>query len=235
MLAVNDIHTYYGDSYILQGVSLRVEPSQVVCLLGRNGAGKTTTIRSIIGFTPPRAGSIVFNARDITRVPSDRIARAGIGLVPQGRRIFPDLTVRENLMLAARPSPGSGQVAGWTLGALYEQLPRLRERATHRGNELSGGEQQMVAIGRALMSNPELLLMDEPTEGLAPLIVREIARLLLTLKAQKQSILLVEQNLALALQVADRVYVMSKGRIVFEGTADALRHNEEVKKQYLGV
>ncbi len=228
MLQVNDIHTYYGDSYILQGVSLRVEPSEVVCLLGRNGAGKTTTIRSIIGFTPPRAGSIVFNARDITRVSSDRIARAGIGLVPQGRRIFPDLTVRENLTLAARG-------AGWNLDAVYQQLPRLRERATHRGNELSGGEQQMVAIGRALMANPDLLLMDEPTEGLAPLIVREIARLLLTLKAQRQSILLVEQNLALALQVADRVYVMSKGRIVFEGTADALRRNEEVKKQYLGV
>ena len=228
MLQVNDIHTYYGDSYILQGVSLRVEPSEVVCLLGRNGAGKTTTIRSIIGFTPPRAGSIVFNARDITRVSSDRIARAGIGLVPQGRRIFPDLTVRENLTLAARG-------AGWNLDAVYQQLPWLRERATHRGNELSGGEQQMVAIGRALMANPDLLLMDEPTEGLAPLIVREIARLLLTLKAQRQSILLVEQNLALALQVADRVYVMSKGRIVFEGTADALRRNEEVKKQYLGV
>ncbi len=232
MLQVNDIHTYYGDSYILQGVSLRVEPCEVVCLLGRNGAGKTTTIRSIIGFTPPRAGAIVFKTADITRLSSDRIARAGVGLVPQGRRIFPDLTVRENLTLAAR---GSGRNAGWDLPALYAQLPRLRERETHRGNELSGGEQQMVAIGRALMSNPDLLLMDEPTEGLAPLIVREIARLLLELKTKKQSILLVEQNLTMALQVADRVYVMSKGRIVFEGTADALRHNDEVKRQYLGV
>ncbi|MDE3091187.1 MAG: ABC transporter ATP-binding protein [Chloroflexota bacterium] len=232
MLTVNDIHTYYGDSYILQGVSLRVEPGQVVCLLGRNGAGKTTTIRSIIGFTPPRAGVIVFKTTDITRLSSDRIARAGIGLVPQGRRIFPDLTVRENLTLAAR---GSGRRAGWDLPVLYAQLPRLREREQHRGNELSGGEQQMVAIGRALMSNPDLLLMDEPTEGLAPLIVREIARLLLELKAKRQSILLVEQNLGMALQVADRVYVMSKGRIVFEGTADALRHNDEVKRQYLGV
>ncbi len=228
MLRVNDIHTYYGDSHILQGVSLRVEPSEIVCLLGRNGAGKTTTIRSVIGFTPPRAGSIVFKMRDITRASSDRIARAGVGLVPQGRRIFPDLTVRENLTLAARG-------VGWTLGTLYEQLPRLRVREQYRGNELSGGEQQMVAIGRALMSNPDLLLMDEPTEGLAPLIVREIARLILGLKARKQSILLVEQNLALALQVADRVYVMSKGRIVFEGTADALRHDDEVKRQYLGV
>jgi branched-chain amino acid transport system ATP-binding protein len=232
MLQVNDIHTYYGDSHVLQGVSLRVEPSEIVCLLGRNGAGKTTTIRSVIGFTPPRAGSIVFKTRDITRASSDRIARAGVGLVPQGRRIFPDLTVRENLTLAAR---GAGRSAGWDLPALYAQLPRLREREQHRGNELSGGEQQMVAIGRALMSNPDLLLMDEPTEGLAPLIVREIARLILGLKARKQSILLVEQNLALALQVADRVYVMSKGRIVFEGTADALRRNDEVKRQYLGV
>jgi branched-chain amino acid transport system ATP-binding protein len=241
MLQVNDIHTYYGDSHVLQGVSLRVEPSEIVCLLGRNGAGKTTTIRSVIGFTPPRAGSIVFKTRDITRVSSDRIARAGVGLVPQGRRIFPDLTVRENLTLAARPSSfdlrsgGSGQAAGWNLDALYAQLPRLRDREQHRGNELSGGEQQMVAIGRALMSNPDLLLMDEPTEGLAPLIVREIARLILGLKARKQSILLVEQNLALALQVADRVYVMSKGRIVFDGTPNSLRHNEDVKKQYLGV
>jgi branched-chain amino acid transport system ATP-binding protein len=228
MLRVNDIHTYYGDSYILQGVSLRVEPGEVVCLLGRNGAGKTTTIRSIIGFTPPRRGAIVFKARDITRLSSDRIARAGIALVPQGRRIFPDLTVRENLTLAARGS-------GWNLDALYQQLPRLRERAQHRGSELSGGEQQMVAIGRALMANPDLLLMDEPTEGLAPLVVRDIARLILRLKEQQQAIFLVEQNLALALQVAERVYVMNKGRIVFEGTADALRGNDEVKRQYLGV
>ena len=231
MLQVNDIHTYYGDSYILQGVSLRVEPGQVVCLLGRNGAGKTTTIRSIIGFTPPRAGTIVFNERDITHLSSDRIAHAGIGLVPQGRRIFPDLTVRENLLLAARKTNGGG----WDLSMVYQQMPRLRERERHRGDELSGGEQQMVALGRALMSNPALLLMDEPTEGLAPLIIREIARLLSELKQKRQSILLVEQNLSLALQIADRIYVMSKGRIVFEGTPDSLHHNEEVKTQYLGV
>lgn len=230
MLTVSDIHTFYGDSYILQGVSLRVEPGQVVCILGRNGAGKTTTIRSIIGFTPPRQGKIVFKDRDITRVSSDRIARTGIGLVPQGRRIFPDLTVRENLMLAAHKR----NEAGWDLPTLYQQMPRLQEREQHRGNQLSGGEQQMVAIGRALMSNPELLLMDEPTEGLAPLIVREIARLLVELKQKRQSILLVEQSLPLALEISDRIYVMSKGRIVFEGTPQALFENEEVKKQYLG-
>ncbi len=230
MLTVNDIHTYYGESYILQGVSLRVQPGEVVCLVGRNGAGKTTTIRSIIGFTPPRAGAIKFKDRDITRLASDRIARAGIGLVPQGRRIFPDLTVRENLMLAARRQNGNG----WNLDSVYTQLPRLREREKHHGNELSGGEQQMLAIGRALMSNPELLLMDEPTEGLAPLIVREIARLLEGLKQKRQAILLVEQSLPLALQLADRIYVMSKGRIVFEGSPQALFENEEVKKQYLG-
>lgn len=232
MLQVDDIHTYYGDSYILQGVSLRVDPGQVVCLVGRNGAGKTTTIRSIIGFTPPRSGKIIFRGRDITRLSPDRIARAGIGLVPQGRRIFPDLTVRENLMLAARDKRNG---AGWNLATLYEQLPQLRAREHHRGDELSGGEQQMVAIGRALMCNPDLLLMDEPTEGLAPLIVREITRILLELKQRGQAILLVEQNLPLALQAADRIYVMSKGRIVFEGSPPSLSQDEEVKKQYLGL
>jgi branched-chain amino acid transport system ATP-binding protein len=231
MLQVNDIHTYYDESHILQGVTLRVATGQVVCLLGRNGAGKTTTIRSIIGFTPPRSGSIVFRGRDIARLAPDQIARAGIGLVPQGRRIFPDLTVRENLMLAARQSNGGR----WDLAAVYQEMPSLAERAKHRGNELSGGEQQMVAIGRALMLNPELLLMDEPTEGLAPLVVREIARLMLELKLKGQSILLVEQNLTLALQIADRVYVMNKGRIVFEGEPDALSRDKDVKKQYLGI
>ena len=231
MLQVNDIHTYYGDSHILQGVSLHVGQGELVCLLGRNGAGKTTTIRSIIGFTPPRQGHIVFMEQDITHLTSDRIARSGIGLVPQGRRIFPDLTVRENLLLAARKRNHSD----WDLTALYQQMPRLRERERHHGDQLSGGEQQMVAIGRALMSNPDLLLMDEPTEGLAPLIVREIARLLVELKAKRQSIFLVEQSLPLALELADRVYVMSKGRIVFEGTPETLSGNEEVKKQYLGV
>ncbi len=231
MLQVNEINTYYGDSHVLQGVSLNVNAGQVVCLLGRNGAGKTPTLRSIIGFTPPRSGKILFKDHDITRFSPDRIARAGVGLVPQGRRVFPDLTVRENLVLASRRK----NATGWDLGAVYKQLPRLREREKNRGNELSGGEQQMLAIGRALMSNPGLLLMDEPTEGLAPLIVREIARIFSELKEKKQAILLVEQNLPLAYQVADRIYVMNKGRIVFEGTPEAVMHNEEVKRRYLGV
>jgi branched-chain amino acid transport system ATP-binding protein len=231
MLEVNNIHTYYDSSHILQGVSLHVSAGQVVCLLGRNGAGKTTTVRSIMGFSPPREGTIVFNERDIARLAPYRIARAGIGLVPQGRRIFPDLTVRENLMLGARQASATG----WNLARVYDQMPRLAERTKHRGNELSGGEQQMVAIGRALMANPELLLMDEPTEGLAPLLVREIARLMLELKQNHQSILLVEQNLSMALQIADWLYVMRKGRIVFEGTPEELIQDEDAKKQYLGI
>ncbi len=231
MLTVDDIHTYYGESYILQGVSLRVGPGELVCLLGRNGAGKTTTLRSIIGFTPPRKGRISFKGQDLATLPSDRIARLGIGLVPQGRRIFPDLSVRENLLLAARRKGGDG----WDLSSVYGEMPRLREREKHLGNQLSGGEQQMVAIGRALMANPDLLLMDEPTEGLAPLVVREIARLLQELKQKRQAILLVEQSLPLALELADRVYVMSKGRIVFEGSPDSLFDNAQVKQQYLGL
>ncbi len=231
MLTVEDIHTYYGDSYILQGVSLRVDQGEVVCLLGRNGAGKTTTLRSIIGFTPPREGRISFKDQDVTCLPPNRIARLGVGLVPQGRRVFPDLTVRENLLLAARSKEGGT----WNLQSVYAEMPRLREREKHRGDELSGGEQQMVAIGRALMANPELLLMDEPTEGLAPLIVREIARLLEELKEKRQAILLVEQSLPLALELADRIYVMSKGKIVFEGTPQTLFDNELVKQQYLGL
>ncbi len=231
MLTVDDIHTYYGASYILQGVSLRVDPGQVVCLLGRNGAGKTTTLRSIIGFTPPRRGKISFKGQDVTSLPSNRIARLGIGLVPQGRRIFPDLTVKENLLLAARKE----ESGGWDLASVYAEMPRLSERDKHHGDELSGGEQQMVAIGRALMANPHLLLMDEPTEGLAPLVVREIARLLVELKQRRQAILLVEQSLPLALELADRIYVMSKGRIVFEGTPQTLFDNEQVRQQYLGL
>ncbi len=231
MLLVDDIHTFYGASYILQGVSLQVEPGQVVCLLGRNGAGKTTTLRSIIGFTPPRTGRISFKGQDVTCMPSNRIARLGIGLVPQGRRIFPDLSVQENLLLGARRKEDKG----WDLASVYAEMPRLREREKHRGDELSGGEQQMVAIGRALMANPDLLLMDEPTEGLAPLVVREIARLLVELKERRQAILLVEQSLPLALELADRIYVMSKGRVVFEGTPQTLFDNEQVKQQYLGL
>ncbi len=231
MLEVEDIHTYYGDSYVLQGVSLQVEQGQVVALLGRNGVGKTTLIRSIIGFTPPRRGAIRFKGTDITRLPSYQIARMGIGLIPQGRRIFPSLDVREHLEVAARPRNGSG----WSMTRVLDLFPRLRERLRNRGNTLSGGEQQMLASGRALVSNPALLLMDEPSEGLAPLLVQELGRVIRELKANRISILLVEQNLAFALEVADYVYVLSKGRIVYASSPDELVRDEAAKSRYLGV
>jgi len=228
MLDVEAIHTYYGDSHVLHGVSLRVGPGEAVAVLGRNGAGKTTAIRSIAGFTPPRAGRVVFEGQAIEHWPAYRIARRGLALVPQGRRIFAPLSVRENLLLGARAQ-------GFTLERVYALFPRLREREQQSGGTLSGGEQQMLAIGRALLTNSRLILLDEPSEGLAPLIVREIGRTLLALKAERLSLLLVEQNYHLALRVADRVYVMSKGRIVWEGTPAGLEADEEVKRRYLGV
>ncbi len=227
-LVVEDVHTYYGDSYVLQGVSLRVAPGQLVAVLGRNGVGKTTLIRSVVGFTPPRRGRIWLRGQEITHRPSHTIARMGVGLVPQGRRIFPSLSVEENLVVAVRGE-------GWTLERVYELFPRLRERAHHRGGKLSGGEQQMLAIGRALMTNPSLLLLDEPSEGLAPKLVLDLAHALLQLKERGLSVLMVEQNLPLALRLADYVYVMSKGTVVFEGSPEALRRAEEVRLRYLGV
>jgi branched-chain amino acid transport system ATP-binding protein len=227
-LVVEDVHTYYGDSYVLQGVSLRVAPGQLVAVLGRNGVGKTTLIRSVVGFTPPRRGRIWLRGQEVTHRPSHAIARMGVGLVPQGRRIFPSLSVEENLVVAARGE-------GWTLERVYELFPRLRERAHHRGGKLSGGEQQMLAIGRALMTNPSLLLLDEPSEGLAPKLVLDLAHALLQLKERGLSVLMVEQNLPLALRLADYVYVMSKGTVVFEGSPEALRRAEEVRRRYLGV
>ena len=228
MLEVDGIHTYYGESHVLHGVSLRVAPGQAVALLGRNGAGKTTAIRSIVGFTPPRAGRVLFEGQAIERWPAYRIARRGVALVPQGRRIFAPLSVRENLLLGARSE-------GWTLERVFELFPRLRERQAQLGGTLSGGEQQMLAIARALLTNGRLLLLDEPSEGLAPLIVREIGTTLQALKAQRLSLLLVEQNYHLALREADRVYVMNKGQIVYQGTPAGLEADEEVKRRYLGV
>ena len=229
MLEVRDIHTYYGDSHVLQGVSLSMSRGQVVGILGRNGMGKTTLIRSIIGFTVPRRGSVVFKDRNITAWPSNRAVSLGLGLVPQGRRVFPSLTVMENLEVAVR---GDGP---WTIPRVLDLFPRLRERGAHRAGKLSGGEQQMLAIARALMTNPELLLMDEPTEGLAPLLVREVGRVIETLKAEGLSILLVEQNLPMALRVADHVHVLSRGRVVYSSSPDALWQNEEIKSRYLGL
>jgi branched-chain amino acid transport system ATP-binding protein len=232
MLEVQDVHTYYGDSYVLQGISFGLARGQVVGILGRNGMGKTTLIRSIVGFTPPRRGRIRFKDHDVTGWPSNRVVALGLGLVPQGRRVFPSLTVLENLGVAAR-ARGDGR--SWTIERVMELFPRLRERAGSRAGKLSGGEQQMLAIARALMTNPELLLMDEPTEGLAPLLVREVGRVIEGLKAAGLSILLVEQNLPLALRLSDHVHVLSRGRIVHSDAPQALWANEEIKGRYLGL
>jgi branched-chain amino acid transport system ATP-binding protein len=231
LLDVEAIQTYYGDSHILHGVSLTVAPGEAVALLGRNGVGKTTLIRSIVGFTPPRDGLVRFHGREIQRWPAYRIAREGVGLVPQGRRIFAPLSVTENLELGAR----GGAAAVGRRDNVYALFPRLRERAAQGGGTLSGGEQQMLAIARALMTDPRLLLLDEPSEGLAPIIVREIGRVLVRLKGEGLSILLVEQNVPLALRVADRVYVMSKGQIVYHGSPADLDANEDVKRRFLGI
>jgi branched-chain amino acid transport system ATP-binding protein len=230
MLDLRDIHTYYGDSHILQGISFKLDKGKVVGLLGRNGMGKTTLIRSIVGFTPPRRGKILFKECDITAWPSNRSIAFGLGLVPQGRRVFPSLTVFENLKVADKRNGGP-----WTLERVMELFPRLRERRAIRAGKLSGGEQQMLAIARALMTNPELLLMDEPTEGLAPLLVREVGRIIENLKSQGLSILLVEQNLPLALRVSDQIHVLSRGRIVHSCLPSELWRNEEIKSKYLGL
>jgi branched-chain amino acid transport system ATP-binding protein len=229
VLELSDVHTYYGESHILQGVSLDDGAGQVVAILGRNGAGKTTLVRTTIAFTPARRGTVRFKGDDITRWPSYRAVERGMALVPQGRRVFPSLSVTENLEVARRDG------GSWTLVRVLDLFPRLRERGPNRANKLSGGEQQMLAIGRALMTNPDLLLMDEPTEGLAPLIVREVGRVIAELKREGLSILLVEQNLPLALSVADTVHVLSRGQIVHSGTPAALMANEDVKSRYLGV
>ena len=231
ILDVQDIHTYYGDAYVLQGLSLQLNQGQILGLLGRNGVGKTTLVNSIVGFVPPRRGRIVFKGTDITRASSVETIRSGMGLVPQGRRVFPTLTVEENLLVAER----SPQRHGWNLPRVYELFPRLRERCNQRSRTLSGGEQQMLAIGRGLMTNPDCLIMDEPSEGLAPIIIQGVWEAIGKLKREGLSILLVEQNAALALKLVDYVHVMSKGQVVYSARPDELQANNEIKSHFLGI
>ena len=231
MLEIKEIHTYYGTSHILFGISLDVEAGEAVCLLGRNGAGKTTTFRSIIGMTPPKKGSIKFKGREIVGKPSYRIAQMGIGFVPDTRRIFPDLTVRQNILVARREKAN----AIWNLETIYALYPKLRELDTHMGTQLSGGEQQMLTVARTLMTNPELLLLDEPGEGLAPLVIKAMEQQLGEIKKLGITMLICEHNVGLATALSDRGYVIDKGTIRYQGTIEELQKNEEVRKKYLMV
>jgi branched-chain amino acid transport system ATP-binding protein len=232
-LRLEGVDSFYGDSHVLQGVSFSLEPGKLLALLGRNGAGKTTCISSIIGLVPPRWGKITLFGEEISGLQPETISRKGIGLVPQGRRIFPSLNVRENLIVARQRARGAANP--WTLERVFDMFPRLSERQNQMAGSLSGGEQQMLAIGRALMGNPRVLLMDEPSEGLAPLIVAEVGRTIARLRDEGQSILLVEQNSKLALGLADTVVILTTGRCVFNGTVAALRADESVIAQNLGV
>src|ERR1700751_806851 len=231
ILEVHDIHTFYGEAYVLQGLSLTLEQGQILGLLGRNGVGKTTLVNSIVGFHRPRRGSIIFKGMDITQVSSFETVRGGMGLVPQGRRVFPSLGVEENLLVAARGI----ERHGWDLERVFKLFPRLRERRNQRARTLSGGEQQMLAIGRGLMTNPDCLIMDEPSEGLAPIIIQGVWEAIGKLKQEGLSILLVEPNASLALKLVDYVHVMSKGQVVYSARPEELWANDRVKSSYLGI
>ena len=230
MLELDNVHAYYGNSHVLHGVTLRVDRGEVVSLLGRNGAGKSTTVLAIMGYLPPAPGRVVYDGADLAGVPPHALARRGFGFVPQERGVFPSLTVEENLTVAARRGEGR-----WTLPLAYELFPRLAERKANLGFQLSGGEQQMVAIARALMLNPDVILLDEPSEGLAPIVVEEIVTVLRKLKGEGLAVLLVEQNLRVALDLADRHYVMSKGQVCYTGTSAELSGDERVLSEYLSV
>ncbi|WP_247312812.1 MULTISPECIES: ABC transporter ATP-binding protein [unclassified Bradyrhizobium] len=233
LLDVDGIETCYGLSQVLFGLSLSIKPGEMVSLMGRNGMGKTTTIRSIMGLTPARAGTIRFAGAEVRQLPSYRIAKLGVGLVPEGRQIFPNLTVRENLVAAAADRFGSSNP--WTLAAIYVMFPRLAERASNMGNQLSGGEQQMLAIGRALMTNPKLLILDEATEGLAPLIREEIWNCLSLLKSRGQSILVVDKNVDHLARICDRHYIIERGKTVWSGTSVELMAEPDLQHKYLGI
>jgi branched-chain amino acid transport system ATP-binding protein len=226
---MKNVDTFYGLGHILHGLSLNISEGEVVALLGRNGAGKTTTLRSVTGLTPPRAGEVRYKGRDIARLDTYRISRLGIALVPETRDIFSYLTVKENLAIARRNG------SRWQMDTVLERFPNLKERMNHKGRELSGGEQQMLAIARALLTGPDLLLLDEPSQGLAPLVVDAVMGTIRTLKQEHVSMLLVEQNAEMALQLADRVYVIDHGTVVFDGTPARLRADTQVTATYLGV
>jgi branched-chain amino acid transport system ATP-binding protein len=232
LLHVDDMHTYLGESHIIQGVSIEVPAGKVVALLGRNGAGKTTTLRSIMRMVHPRRGRVMFDGRDISALATFEVAQSRIAFVQETRAIFPSLSVEENLSIAARPASQGG---GWTMQRIFDEFPNLAERRRNGGMQLSGGEQQMLAIARALISNPRLMLLDEPSEGLAPLIVRQIVDIIVNLKRAGMTMLLVEQNFALATEVADTIVVLGKGRVRWTGTNEELRKAESIRQTWLGV
>lgn len=233
LLQVDKIHTFYGKSHILQGISIRMEKGETVALLGRNGVGKSTTLKSIMGLTPPQKGSIQFKGKEIVGLRPYKICRLGIGYVPEERRIFPHLTVRENLLCGIKAQQRINNA--WTIEKIYDHFPQLEKRDKQKGRHLSGGEQQMLTVGRTLMGNPELLLVDEPTEGLAPFLVEMVIKILREINREGISVLLVEQAMDVALQLTGRAYVMSKGTIVFQGTPEELHADEEIRKKYLEV
>ena len=234
LLEIKDLNTFYEQSHILQGVSLGIDRGEIVCLLGRNGVGKTTTLKSVIGFVKLRSGQVLFKGQNIAGFPPHAIAKLGVGFVPEDRRIFPTLTVRENLIMGIKPGQKSNG-EGWTIEKVYKYFPALQARDKQKGGHLSGGEQQMLTIARTLMGNPEVLLIDEPTEGLAPKIVETVEQVIQDIHQHDVPILLVEQNMRVALRLAGRIYVMSKGKIVFQGTSQELKEAHEVRQKYLEV
>ncbi len=233
IIEAHELHTYYGDSHILHGISLSIDPGETLSLMGRNGMGKTTLLRSLLGLTPPRQGTVKVYGQDMTGAPPEKIVRQGIAFVPEDRGIFPNLTVRENLLMAARPGPDGRQ--DWDLARVLDTFPRLAQRMTNMGNHLSGGEQQMLTVGRALMTNPDLLILDEATEGLAPLIRKEIWSVVRQIKESGIAAVIVDKDIKALLELTDRNIIISKGRIVYEGSSEELAANPEIHIQHLGV